>query len=234
MNKFINVFKKIIIVFSLFIIIILTTIFTINLYIKLTVSKNIISVEEAQNINNYDCILVLGCGIINNSTPSDMLHDRLKKSIELYNHNVCKKIIMSGDHLEDNYNEVAVMKDFVTRRGVLSSDIFLDHLGLSTFESIERAKEIFNAKKILIVTQKYHLYRALYIAKQLNIEAYGIKCNYRKYLKPIYREFREILARNKDFFKLLIYSDKKYFGNKIDLDKNGNITNYKNFLKNIN
>ena len=149
-----------------------------------------------------DCIIILGAGIWDNK-PSPMLEDRLLEGIKLYKNNVSDKIIMSGDHGREEYDEVNTMKNYAIENGVLSEDIFMDHAGFSTYESIYRAKEIFKAKKIVIVTQKYHLYRALYIANKLGIEAYGVGSDPRQYVGATYREIREILARDKDFVKCI-------------------------------
>ena len=81
---------------------------------------------------------------------------------------------MSGDHGRVSYDEVNTMKDYAINDGIPSDDIFMDHAGFSTYDSMYRAKEIFGVKKIVIVSQKYHLTRALYIAKKLGIEAYGV------------------------------------------------------------
>ena len=101
----------------------------------------------------------------------------------------------------------------------------MDHAGFSTYESIYRAKEIFNVKKIIIVTQKYHLYRALYIANQLGIEAYGVGSDPRQYVGATYREAREILARDKDFVKCIFKPKPTYLGETIPVSGNGDITN---------
>ena len=112
-------------------------------------------------------------------------------------------------------------------KGVPSENIFMDHAGFSTYESIYRAKEIFKAKKVVIVTQKYHLYRALYIANQLGLEAYGVGSDPRKYVGATYRELREILARDKDFIKCIFKPEPTYLGETIPVSSNGNATNDK-------
>lgn len=132
-----------------------------------------------------------------------MLEDRLLEGIKLYQNNISDKIIMSGDHGRKEYDEVNVMKNYAIQRGVPSENIFMDHAGFSTYESIYRERDIFKARKVVIVTQKYHLYRALYIANQLGIEAYGVGADPRQYVGKTYRKMREILARNKDFIKCI-------------------------------
>lgn len=216
--------KKIVIYLAIFVVMIGILILGINFFVILNTKRNILTEQDVINISDIDCILILGAGIWENK-PSHMLEDRLLQGISLYNNNVSSKIIMSGDHGQKEYNEVNVMKQFAIDRGVPSECIFMDHAGFSSYDSIYRAKEIFQAKKIVIVTQNYHLYRALYIAKQLGIEAYGIPSNPRNYTGQFYREIREILARNKDFIKCIFKPEPTYLGDTIPVSGNGDITN---------
>ena len=156
-----------------------------------------------------------------------MLEDRLLKGIELYKNGVSGKIIMSGDHGRKDYDEVNVMKSYAIENGVNSSDIFMDHAGFSTYETMYRAKEVFKAKKVVIVTQEYQLYRALYIAKNLGLEAYGVNSDQRRYAGQFYRDIREVLARNKDFVKCIFKPFPTYMGDEISVSGNGDVTNDK-------
>lgn len=217
MNKIV---KWIIIV----LVIIITIVLAINLYVNLSTKKLIISNNDYTNLKDIDCIIVLGAGIWGDK-PSPMLEDRLLQAIDLYNKEISTKIIMSGDHGREEYDEVNIMKNFAIDKGIPSKNIFMDHAGFSTYESIYRAKEIFGAKKVVIVTQKYHLYRALYIAKQLGLEAYGVGADPRQYAGATYREIREIIARNKDFFKCIFKPQPTYLGDTIPVSGNGDITN---------
>ena len=217
--------KLLIILLSIMLMIIIAVV-TINIYVKSTTRKQIITNNDFSNLNDIDCIIVLGAGIWGEK-PSPMLEDRLLEAVKLYKNNVTSKIIMSGDHGTKDYDEVNVMKEFAIEQGVPSENIFMDHAGFSTYESLYRAKEIFEAKKVIIVTQKYHLYRALYIANKLGLEAYGVGADPRKYVGATYREFREILARNKDFVKCIFKPEPKYLGDSIPVSGNGNITNDK-------
>ena len=196
----------------------------INLYIKLSTKKQIIDENKYSEIANADCIIILGAGIWGDK-PSPMLEDRLLEGIKLYENGVSDKILMSGDHGRKEYDEVNVMKKFAIEKGIPSENIFMDHAGFSTYESIYRAKEIFEAKKVVIVTQKYHLYRALYIANKLGLEAYGAGSDPRQYVGATYREIREIVARNKDFFKCIFKPKPTYLGETIPVSGNGDITN---------
>ena len=212
----------VIILIAIVLIVLLIDLFVINL-----VKNKILEKEQYSKLENIDCILVLGAGVRNNS-PSPMLEDRILKAIELYNDGVASKIIMSGDHGREDYDEVNIMKNYAIDKGIPSEDIFMDHAGFSSYESIYRTLQIFEAKKIVIVTQKYHLYRSLYIAKSLGLEAYGVEANPREYGGATYREVREILARNKDFVKCIFKPQPTYLGDTIPVSGNGNITNDKN------
>ena len=186
--------------------------------------KQIIKENEYEKLSDIDCIIILGAGIWGDK-PSPMLEDRLLEGIKLYQNNVSNKIIMSGDHGRKEYNEVKIMKEYAIEKGIPSENIFMDHAGFSTYDSIYRAKDIFQAKKVIIVTQKYHLYRALYIANKLGLEAYGVGADPRKYVGATYRETREILARDKDFVKCIFKPNPTYLGDTIPVSGNGDVTN---------
>lgn len=203
--------------------IIVLIVLAINYYVVFSV-KNQIVIDDYSNLNDIDCVVVLGAGIWGDR-PSPMLEDRLDTAVDLYQKGIVSKIIMSGDHGHNNYDEVNVMKQYAIDQGVPSSDIFMDHAGFSTYDSIYRAKEIFNADKVIIVTQEYHLYRALYIANKLGLEAYGVRANPKQYSGQLFRELREILARNKDFIKTIYKPKPTYLGEVIPVSGDGNITN---------
>lgn len=194
----------------------------IDFYVKKSTEEYILSPDSVKN--DYDCILILGCGV-NGDTPSHMLEDRLLQGIELYKDGASDKLLMSGDHGRKNYDEVNVMKNFAIDRGIASENVFMDHAGFSTYESMYRARDIFNAEKILIVTQDYHLYRAIYDARRLGLDAYGVASNPRIYSGQIFRDIREILARNKDFVYTIFKPEPTYLGEVIPVWGNGNDTN---------
>lgn len=219
--------KKVLICLSVLIglsVICLATVISIDNFIIKSTEEYIY--EDITEETDYDCIMILGCGV-DGEQPSLMLTDRLELGIELYKKGYAPKIIMSGDHGREEYDEVNVMKNYAIELGVPSEDIFMDHAGFSTYESMYRAKEIFNVKKMLIVTQKYHLYRAIYDARALGIDAYGFDGKLRSYYGQTYRDIREVLARNKDFIWCIIKPQPKYLGEAIPVWGNGNITNDK-------
>lgn len=199
--------------------------FFINTYMKASTSDRMISPEEAVLLNQVDCILILGAGVTENGTPTNMLEDRLSQGIELYELGVSDRILMSGDHGRLDYDEVNVMKQFAMAAGVSSAHIFMDHAGFSTYESIYRARDIFEADKIIIVTQDYHLYRALYIAEKLGLDAYGVASNPRQYHGQNLRDIREVLARIKDFFNCMIQPEPTFLGDSIPVNGDGDMTN---------
>ena len=218
--------KKIIIIFLIVIITGAIIVLGINAYVKGSTKNQIIRNNDYSNLQDIDCIIVLGAGVWGEN-PSPMLEDRLLEGIKLYENNVAPKIIMTGDHGREEYDEVNVMKKFAMDKGVPSGDVFMDHAGFSTYESLYRAKEIFEADKVVIVTQEYHLYRALHIANELGIEAYGVASDPRQYVGATYREIREILARNKDFVQCVFKPEPTYLGEVIPVFGNGNVTNDK-------
>lgn len=197
----------------------------INGLVKCVAGSKIITSEQAAQLEGVDCILVLGCHVKDDGTPSDMLEDRLTRGIELYNLGAAPKLLMSGDHGRVEYDEVDAMKSFAVDAGIASENVFMDHAGFSTYESIYRAKEIFQAEKIIIVTQEYHLYRAIYIAEMFGLEAYGVASDYRSYIGQSSRDFREVLARVKDFGTSLLKPEPTYLGEVIPISGDGNLTN---------
>ena len=200
----------------------------INGVVKGAAQQWILTGEEAAKLQNVDCILVLGCGVRADGSPSDMLRDRLLRAMEVYELGGSAKLLMTGDHGRVNYDEVAVMKSFAVDAGVPSEDVFMDHAGFSTYESMYRAREIFQAKKIIIVTQEYHLYRAIYIAESLGLEAYGVAADYRTYSGQTKRDVREVLARVKDFGTSILQPKPTYLGKAIPIWGDGNLTNDEN------
>ena len=192
----------------------------VNAYVMDKGNETIITSEESEKLQDVDCIIVLGCFVREDGTPGNILADRLKTGVELYKNGVAPKIIMSGDHSSDEYNEVASMKRYAVEAGVPSEDIFMDHAGFSTYETMYRAKEVFGAEKVVIVTQEYHLYRSVYIAEKLGMQAYGVASAFKL------DENREILARCKDFMTTIIKPRPANLGQMYSIKANGNMTNF--------
>lgn len=197
----------------------------INAHVVHSTQAQLLTPEDAALLEDVDCIIVLGCKVKSNGEPSAMLEDRLRRGVELFDAGAAPKLLMSGDHGTMTYNEVQSMKQYAMDCNIASSDIFMDHAGFSTYESIYRALDIFQAKKVIIVSQEYHLYRALYIANALGIEAYGVHADYRNYAGQSGYNLREILARNKDFLTSIFKPEPTYRGEAIPIWGNGDLTN---------
>ena len=202
-----------------------SSVLIINNHVKMTAQEKILTVEGAATLDDVDCIIVLGCQVREDGSLSDMLHDRLARGVELYQAGAAPKLLMSGDHGQDDYDEVGAMKQFAVENGIASEDVFKDHAGFSTYETMYRAKEIFQAKKVVIVTQEYHLYRAIYIAEQLGLEAYGVSSDLQTYRGQTKRDIREVLARCKDYAMCLLKPEPTFLGDAIPVAGNGDVTN---------
>lgn len=172
----------------------------------------------------YQCIIVLGASVHNDGTPSLMLQDRLDKALELYQAGAAPKILVSGDNGQVDYNEVEVMKNYLLERGVPEEDIFMDHAGFSTYETMYRSRDVFCVSRAVVVTQRYHEYRALYIGKKLGLDVTGVYARDVRYTGQSYRDFREVLARCKDYFQCIFWPKPTYLGEPFDITGDGRDT----------
>ena len=203
-------------------------VFGVNAWVVGSTEASILNPEQAAQLEDVDCIIVLGCQVKDDGRLSHMLEDRVKRGVALYHAGAAPKLLMSGDHGRENYDEVDAMKRYAVENGVPVADVFMDHAGFSTYETMYRAKAIFGAKKVLIVTQQYHLYRALYIARQLGLEAYGVDADYRTYSGQTMRDIREVLARCKDLAMCIFKPEPTYLGETIPISGNGELTHDEN------
>lgn len=195
----------------------------VNSYIKNREKDKIFTVDSVSG--GYDCIIILGCGVKDDGRPSDMLYDRIITGVELYKKGIAPRILMSGDHGRTDYDEVGTMKKYAVDMGVPEDAVFCDHAGFSTYESMVRANKVFGIENAVVVTQSYHLYRALFDAESFGIDAYGVSADVRRYLGQTNRNIREIIARNKDFLFCVFKPNPKYLGEKIDITGSGSVTN---------
>lgn len=195
----------------------------INAYMISYVSDYILTEQDLET-QKFDCIMVLGAGLWDGE-PSPMLQERLDFGLIAYETGCSDKILMSGDHGREEYDEVNKMKDVAVENGVPADNIFMDHAGFSTYESMYRARDVFQVEKMVIVTQKYHLYRAVYNARKLGIDAYGFAADRLEY--PIYNDVREALARVKDFFYCIAQPEPTYLGDPISIHASGALTDDK-------
>jgi len=191
----------------------------INILVVKTSAPYILSAGEAAERGTVDCILVLGASVTEYG-PSLMLSDRLDKGLELFGLGVSNILLLSGDNGQVEYNEVQAMKDYVLQYGgevgLGADNIYLDYAGFSTYDSVVRCKEVFGAEKIVIVTQRYHLYRAVFNAKRIGLDVVGVAAQDTN-RGQFSRDLREVPARVKDFFLTLIGAKPKYLGDPVPL-----------------
>lgn len=196
---------------------------TVNAVMVNTTRDAIVDGETAGAFG-ADCILVLGAGVRNDGSPSDMLRDRIDTGMSLYLSDAAPKLLMSGDHGKEGYDEVNVMRDRALAAGAESADVFMDHAGFSTYDSLYRARDVFGVKRVIIVTQSYHLPRALYIARSLGLEAVGVSADLYTYFGQAGRDIREMAARTKDMLYCWFKPSPTYLGEMIPISGNGEAT----------
>lgn len=197
-----------------------------NITLAINKDKDSLMSMEIQNLKDFnaDCALVLGAGIVDEETPTYMLQDRLDVGIMLYKEGIVSKILLTGDNGTEEHNEIHVMLNYVKDKGVDEDDIYCDHAGFSTYDSMYRAKNIFGVEKAIIVTQTYHEYRSLYNAHKLGIECVGVSSDQKIYRGQSVREVREVLARIKDLFKTITKPESVIGGEPISLKDSGTLT----------
>lgn len=183
-----------------------------------------LSRDELRDIRGFDadCIMVLGASVYTDGSPSPMLRDRLDVAIRLYKAGAAPKLLFTGDSGQDEYNEIGPMIKYARDKGVPVEDIFCDYAGFSTYESVYRADFIFGVQKMLVVTQSYHIYRALYGCDRMGIEAAGVASDQKVYVGQSMRDLREVLARAKDLVMWAARPDPTFFGEKIPITGVGN------------
>ena len=200
----------------------LLSIYFIDLNVRNFSKKFVVDIQTAPEV---DAIIVPGAYVFPSGKVSDILADRLSVAVELYKTNRAKKLLVSGDHGKITYDEVNAMRKYIQSKGVPRQDIFMDHAGFSTYESLYRTRDIFKVRKAIVVTQNYHLSRAIYIARKLGMEAYGVSSDKHEYYKIQLYKAREIAARLKDYFLVnLLHSKPKYLGEAIPISGDGSLT----------
>lgn len=173
----------------------------INIYVIASTTDSLVAVHDMED-QHADYILVLGAGLDKEGEPSPMLAERLNTGADLYALKAADKLLLSGDSDKEYYDEVKAMKAYLKKKGLKNNDIASDPDGNSTYASVVRAKEKFGAEEIIIVSQKFHLYRALQIADTLGVKAYGVPCDPHPWNSQAEYGNREFWARIKDFIQV--------------------------------
>lgn len=215
-------FKKFLKWVTIFILIIVFFVVFVNTCIILkTKSKIHNSIED---LPDAEVVLILGARVYSDKRMSDIYLDRAKTALAVYWSGKVKKILVSGDHGGEYYDEVNTVRKFLLEDGVPAEDIFLDHAGFDTYDSVYRAKNIFGVSSMIISTQNFHLPRAIYISKNLSIEASGISADRRRYLNMTNYQLRELLARIKAFLDVTFNSKSKLLGIEIPISGDGQLS----------
>lgn len=217
------VLKKVLIICAVLAMLGVLAVLAINLIVKGSSEEFIITAEQAADMD-ADCIIVLGAMVYGNGSMSTILQDRVDCGIELFEAGVSERLLMSGDHGRNGYDEVGTMKEYAVGAGIEPDCVFEDHAGFDTYSSMYRAKEVFCAKKVIIVTQEFHIYRAIYLARSMGLEAYGVICDRHDYAYRVRNELRESLARVKDFFTAIFKPEPDYLGDAIPIWGPGSAT----------
>ena len=194
-------------------------IFSTPFYVKFKARHKVFT--KVKNVEPKEFGIVLGAGIKNNGQPGSYLRNRLDDAILLFQNRKIKKILISGDNGKSNYDEISIMNRYLVDRGIPQHIVFGDYAGFDTYSSMERADKLFNIKDAIIVSQAYHLPRAIYIARHKGINAIGFAQNY-DYGRNRYAK-REYLATIKSYFDCHINRKAKFYGKMIDTSKGSNI-----------
>ncbi len=171
-----------------------------------------------------EAILVLGALVFPDGRPSAMVQDRLDTAYDLYQAGKAPKILLTGDHGQVEYDEVNAMRRYLEAKGVPGADIFMDHAGFDTYDSMYRARDVFQARRVLVVTQRFHLPRALWIADRLGLTPQGVIADRQRYLREEFYEWREMAARIKAFGEVVVHRKPVYLGPVIPIDGDGRAT----------
>ncbi len=209
--------KKIVIIITSSILVVIFGIASINFNVLRIGSRRL---GTLKNIQPAHTILVLGASVYKNGRLSDMYRDRAQTALDLYKAGKAPVILVSGDNSTAEYDEVTPVKQFLIDNGVASSSIVLDYAGFDTYDSVYRARDIFGVTSTIIVTQAFHLPRALYIADRLGIDAQGVSADLRNYRTINYLHLREYGARVKAWWNILVGSKPKFLGETVMIPKN--------------
>ena len=193
------------------------TVLVCNGVVIFSADKYVLDFSEAEKLENVDCIIVLGAGVNSDGSMSFVLTQRVKAGAELYKKGISPRLLVSGDHSREDYNEVGAMKNYMTENGIPASAVFTDHAGFDTYDTMYRARDVFKAKKVLIVTQDFHISRAVFIARSLGLDAYGCPCDGKGNFSSLNNELREIAARTKYAFIAITKPLPKYVGEAIPI-----------------
>ncbi|MCX6780162.1 MAG: YdcF family protein [Candidatus Magasanikbacteria bacterium] len=207
-------------IFLLAVIFLCIVVFIFSNYRVLSTSRKYIY-QNVYDVPPAQTALVLGAGVKSNGQLSDILRDRADTAIQLYRDKKVAKILATGDNSTIHYNETKAMESYFLMHDIPSKDIFLDYAGFDTYDSLYRARDVFQAQSLIVVTQNFHLNRAVYYGRSIGMEVYGVSADKETYRGILWFKIRESLARMKGFFDILFHAKPKFLGTPIPLSGDG-------------
>jgi SanA protein len=181
--------------------------------------------SSVSDVPRADAALVLGAQVLPNGHPSPMLTDRIEAAAELYRAGKVDKLLLSGDHGRWSYDEVGTMRRKLLERGIPPADLFTDHAGFDTWDSAQRARRVFDVRSVVVVTQRFHMARALFAAHRAGLDATGYPADRRSYGPVMGRlRVREVLARVKVVADAVVGSEPRFLGPVIPIQGDGRAT----------
>ncbi len=217
--------KRLILALSGLALLLLVAVILIDWHVSAIGATRLLAFDKLAQQEPYDCVIVPGALVHEDGTPSGILQDRLDMAVKIYNSGVTNKILVSGDHGRPEYNEVGVMRQYLLDAGIPAEDIFMDHAGFDTFDTVFRAQSVFCVKRALITTQDFHLSRALYIGVELGYELDGVDCGYVVFNEDLKYRLREYPARLKAFLDCEVFQSLPSFsGPTIPISGDGQAT----------
>jgi SanA protein len=183
------------------------------------------SAASLDAVPHAQAALVLGAQVKPDGTPSAMLADRIAAAAELYEAGKVDKLLLSGDHGRWSYDEVGTMREALLARGIPAEDVFTDHAGFDTWDSAQRARRVFGVGSVIVVTQRFHMSRALYAAHRAGLDATGYAADRRDYGRVMARlRVREALARVKVVADRVTGADPRFLGPRVPIDGDGRVS----------
>lgn len=198
-------------------------VFIFSNYRVLSISRKYIY-QNIDEVPSAQAALVLGAGVKSSGQLSGVLRDRADTAIELYQNKKVAKILATGDNSTIHYNETRAMENYFLDHGIPSKDLFLDYAGFDTYDSMYRARDVFQAESLIVVTQNFHLNRAVYFGRSFGMPVVGMAADRHGYRGITWLRIRESLARVKGFFNVLFHSKPKFLGTPIPLSGTGQHT----------
>lgn len=175
--------------------------------------------DDVSAVPNAAVALIPGAAVLRSGALSPIFIDRVDMAIQLYKAGKVSKILVSGDNSTESNNEVNPVRLYLISEGVPDEDIFLDHAGFDTYSTMYRARDIFGVTSVVVSTQSFHLPRAVFIARRLGMDAYGMNADVGNIL--FRNSVREVLAQEKAVIDLLLNRKPKFLGEKIPIEGDG-------------